>query len=445
MSVFKRKSGSGETEFFHYRFMSAGKVYSGVCAGCFDKDSAEEYERGIRDKVSELKKQKNVKALVENFAQELSGGEKIRIEDGFEEFSKRPSRKKSGKKHRAAKESRYNDFVEFVKNELPERKYLSDIKEHDAELYISYIRERGRYKKLTNAESDQLSPQTLNRHLEELQAVFSALAKRAGIFENPFASIEPLEESDSGEAGREAFTQDELEIIIQKADPFILAIFKVGFFTAFREGDIATFRWSDIIWEREIIRRKLIKTGVVVEVPIMAPLAEFLREQTGKDPVYVLPEHAAMYLENPSGISYRVKKFLEEKCGIVTTRRIEGRSRALSIKDVHSLRHTFCYFAGLAGIPLVIVQSIVGHMTPEMTAHYTAHADIKTKRDMMKKLPSFSKLLPVRIDRAVLREQIREKIKNFVDQAPDELLLKFAELAELNMSQHSNTQPGKSI
>ena len=224
-----------------------------------------------------------------------------------------------------------------------------------------------------------------------------------------------------------------------------MAIFKVGFFTAFREGDIATFRWSDIIWEREIIRRKLIKTGVVVEVPIMAPLAEFLREQAGKDPVYVLPEHAAMYLENPSGISYRVKKFLEEKCGIVTTRRIEGRSRALSIKDVHSLRHTFCYFAGLAGIPLVIVQSIVGHMTPEMTAHYTAHADIKAKRDMMKKLPSFSKLLPVRINRVVLREQIREKIKNFVDQAPDELLLKFAELAELNMSQHSNTQPGKSI
>lgn len=445
MSVFKRKSGTGETEFFHYRFMAAGKTYSGVCSGCADLEAAQKFEREIRAKVSELKKQKSVKALVENFAQELSGGEKILIENGFKEYSKRPSRKKSGEKHRAAKESRYNDFVEFVKNELPERKYLSDIKEHDAELYIAYLREHGRYKKTTNAESDRLSPQTLNRHLEELQAIFSALAKRAGIFENPFSAIEPLEESDNGEAGREAFTQEELETIVQKADPFILAIFKVGFFTAFREGDIATLKWSDIIWNREIIRRKLVKTGVVVEVPIMAPLAEFLKEQTGKDPVFVLPEHASMYLENPSGISYRVKKFLEEKCGIVTTRHIEGRSRALSIKDVHSLRHTFCYFAGVAGIPLVIVQSIVGHMTPEMTSHYTAHADIKTKRNMMKKLPSFSKLLPVRIDRVVLREQIREKIKNFVDQAPDELLHKFAELAELNKSQHSNTPREKSI
>ena len=445
MSVFKRKSGTGETEFFHYRFMAAGKTYSGVCSGCTDLEAAQKFEHEIRAKVSELKKQKTVKALVENFAQELSGGEKILIEDGFKEFYKRPSRKKSGKKHRAAKESRYNDFAQYMKDIIPERRYLSDVKEHDAERYISFLRDYGRYKKNTGAESDQLSPQTLNRHLEELQAVFSALAKRAGIIENPFAGIEPLDESDNGESGREAFSQEELEIILEKADPFILAIFKVGFFTAFREGDIATFRWSDIIWEREIIRRKLIKTGVVVEVPIMEPLANFLKSQYGRHPEYILPEHAEMYLDNPSGISYRVKKFLEEECGIVTTKHIEGRSRAVSIKDVHSLRHTFCYFAGVAGIPLVIVQSIVGHMTPEMTAHYTAHADIKTKRDMMKRLPSFTKLLPVRIDRSLLRDQIRERLKRAINDAPDELLLKFAELAELNMSRRNSEQQEKSI
>jgi integrase len=445
MSVFKRKSGTGETEFFHYRFMLAGKTYSGVCTGCSDIASAQKFESEIKEKVQDLKRQKSVKALVENFAHELSGGEKIPIENGFTEFAKRPTRKKSAGKHMASKESRYNDFVAFVKATLPDRRYLSDIKEHDAELYISYIRSHGRFKKRTGAESELLSPQTLNRHLEELHALFSALAKRAGIIENPFAGIEPLDESDNGESGREAFSQDELEIVINKANPFIFAIFKVGLFTAFREGDIATFRWSDIIWEREIIKRKLLKTGVIVEVPIMAPLAEFLKSQLGKDPEYVLPEHAAMYRENPSGISYRVKKFLEEECGIVTTKHIEGRSRAVSIKDVHSLRHTFCYFAGVAGIPLVIVQSIVGHLTPEMTAHYMAHADINTKRDMMKRLPNFTKLLPVRIDRSLLRDQIRERLKRAIDEAHDELLLKFAELAEINRSRHNSEQSGKSI
>lgn len=445
MSVFKRKSGTGETEFFHYRFMLAGKTYSGVCTGCSDIASAQKFEMEIKEKVQDLKRQKSVKALVENFAHELSGGEKIPIENGFVEFTKRPSRKKSAEKHRAAKESRYNDFVEFVKFTLPDRHYLSDIKEHDAELYISFLREHGRFKKNTGAESEQLSPQTLNRHLEELKSIFSVLSKRAGIIENPFACIQAIDESGSEEAGREAFTEDEIEVILSKADQFMLPIFKIGLFTAFREGDIATFRWSDILWDRQIIRRKLLKTGVVVEVPIMAPLAEFLKEQFGRHEEYVLPEHAEMYQKNPSGISYRVKKFLEEECGIVTTKRIEGRSRAASIKDVHSLRHTFCYFAGVAGIPLVIVQSIVGHMTPEMTAHYMAHADIKTKRDMMNLMPNFTKMLPVRIDRVVLREQIRERLKRTVDEASDELLLKFAELAEINRSQHSSERSERSI
>ena len=43
----------------------------------------------------------------------------------------------------------------------------------------------------------------------------------------------------------------------------------------------------------------------------------------------------------------------------------------------------------LYGIPLNIVQSIVGHMTPEMTAHYSAHASLEAKREKMKQLPDF--------------------------------------------------------
>jgi len=71
---------------------------------------------------------------------------------------------------------------------------------------------------------------------------------------------------------------------------------------------------------------------------------------------------------------------------------VPGRTRTVSVKDVHSLRHTFCYFAGVHGIPLSIVQSIVGHMTPEMTRHYQSHADRKTKHDMMEKMPDLLSL-----------------------------------------------------
>ncbi len=36
----------------------------------------------------------------------------------------------------------------------------------------------------------------------------------------------------------------------------------------------------------------------------------------------------------------------------------------------HSLRHTFVSLAANAGVPLAIVQAIVGHSNPAMTRHY---------------------------------------------------------------------------
>ena len=68
---------------------------------------------------------------------------------------------------------------------------------------------------------------------------------------------------------------------------------------------------------------------------------------------------------------------------------VDGRSRKLSIKDVHSLRHTFCYLAGLQNIPLLIVKAVVGHMSGEMTALYQRHSDMKAKRAELSKMPDF--------------------------------------------------------
>ena len=424
MAVFKRKTTSGETSEYHYRFMKAGKLFYGVCEGCYTKDEAERYEDAIREKASVLAQQKSVKALVENFRDELAGGEKMLLKDAFRISSEKPRRVPYSEKQLQSKKSRFGDFVAFMRAKHPDVKFVNQVEQKHAEEYISYIRKNGRYVKTVKSpqgnyrsKNTSLSPATLNRFLEELRGVFDDVAKQSGVLENPFADIRPvLEEAET----REAFTEAELEKIIQRAPSFIFPIFIVGFFTALREGDIATLRWSDVLWEQGIIRRKLLKTGVTVEIPIMPPLADFLHKQEGIDAEFVLPEHAAMYFDNPSGISYRVKKFLEG-IGIETTKRVEGRSRAVSIKDVHSLRHTFCYFAGVAGIPLVIVQSIVGHMTPEMTAHYTAHADRKAKREKLAALPRFYALVNG-TKRKALSEQKRRMVVAAIMSASDDVI-----------------------
>lgn len=435
MSVFKRKTSSGTTAEYHYRFMKKGRLYFGVCVGCTDRDSALAYEASIRKTANELASQKNVKALIENFRDELSGGEDVLLKDAFRIFMSKPSRKSLSEKSRQEKESRFHDFVVFMEKKHPEIKTVKGVTAKFAEEYISYIRKNGRFSKLIRSVTGNyhsnirnLSPATLNRQLEELKAVFETLLKQCGMVENPFGEIEPLREDSET---REAFTEKELEQILTKAPPFIRAIFIVGFFTAFREGDIATLKWSEVLWDQGIIRRKLLKTrnssGAIVEVPIMPPLAEFLKSQIGNDDEYVLPEHAKMYLENPSGIPYRVKKFLEDDLNICTTKKVPGRSRAISIKDVHSLRHTFCYFAGVAGIPLVVVQSIVGHMTPEMTAHYTAHADRKTKREKLALMPSFTALV-TETRRTNLVEQTRRQIIRIIQTADDDTINRAAAL-----------------
>ena len=56
--------------------------------------------------------------------------------------------------------------------------------------------------------------------------------------------------------------------------------------------------------------------------------------------------------------------------GIVTSIQIEGRRNKTPEATFHSLRHTFVSFAANAGVPLHIVQSIVGHESTAMTRHY---------------------------------------------------------------------------
>lgn len=213
--------------------------------------------------------------------------------------------------------------------------------------------------------------------------------------DNPFTSIPKLGKE---EAGREAFSESGLMIIRNNADGFIYPLFFFAVAIALREGDICTLKWNEIDHKKETIVKKMRKTGNYVEIPMIPPIRDYLQNlqsniQSGSPySEYVLPDHARMYLTNSSGVSYRIKQFLEKKCNIATTKIPDARSRAVSVKDLHSCRHTFCYYAGLYGIPLSVVQSIVGHMTPEMTKHYSAHASLEIKREKMKLLPAFLSL-----------------------------------------------------
>ena len=435
MSVAKRKTKSGYTKEYHYAFAQDGKRYRGVCEGCTTKREAEEFEKNLRKYVQEAAAKKDVKQLIEHFREELTGSKDILLTEAYERSLEKPKTRMPSEKQVRAKRSYWLDFVAFLQDRYPDLRKLSEVRPLHAEAYIQYLRKNGRFNKtvsykgtvITQERSYQLqtelSSQTINTYQQVLTEVFQLLARDAGIAENPFSSIPRLKKDAET---REAFSEEELGVIRDNLDDFTQPLFTIAIATALREGDICTLKWSEIDFKRDLIIKQMRKTGNMVEIPIMPPLRLYLLQlhTDSAESEYVLPKHAEMYLNNSSGVSYRIKQFLENKCRITTTKTLEGRSRAVSVKDLHSCRHTFCYYAGLYGIPLSIVQSIVGHMTPEMTKHYSAHASLSAKREQMRQLPEFMMLtgLETRDDESAEREELHRLISTLPIEKVRELL-----------------------
>ena len=371
--------------------------------------------RTAEDKAQELKRRQNA----------------IRFLDAFELAMQKPRRKNISAHSLRVKQNHWNDFSAFMEELYPEVKTMDNVKKIHAEKYTQHLIKKGKFQKTVSFKRNNktstftpgskiLSPRTINGYIVSINEIFSLLADDAGLDKNPFAKIPKqklLQDT------REAFSMDELKLILQNADEFLFSLFMVGLCTGLREADICLLKWKEIDLRNNLIRRITRKTGKEVTIPIMPPLMKFLKSQfslTG-DKKYALPEHAEMYKKNPSGITWRVKRFLEE-LGIKTTKIPKGRTRAVSIKDVHSLRHSFCYYAGLYNVPLAIVQAVVGHMSSEMTKHYTMHATSNDIKKAFLNMPDMFEVLDITPDakliEAVDAEPERQELRDLVDTLP---------------------------
>ena len=81
-------------------------------------------------------------------------------------------------------------------------------------------------------------------------------------------------------------------------------------------------------------------------------------------------------------------KRIFKAAGIVTTVRVEGRTNRVPHATFHSLRHTFVSIAANSGVPIHIIQSIVGHESRAMTWHYY-HENETALREAVDAIPTF--------------------------------------------------------
>ena len=119
------------------------------------------------------------------------------------------------------------DFVAFMGDKHPDVIDLGSVTESMAEEYLVILRSEGRYRKTVTYQRNgktftrpavcKPSNRTTNHYHDTCKEVFALLSKDAGLHENPFDAIDRL--SKDAEI-RDIFTDDELRVIHEKADPF---------------------------------------------------------------------------------------------------------------------------------------------------------------------------------------------------------------------------------
>ena len=203
-------------------------------------------------------------------------------------------------------------------------------------------------------------------------------------------------------------------------------LFLIGIYTGLRLGDCCRLDWSQINLAQGVIQLMPQKTKRhhqrIVTIPIHPTLGQALLDQVEKkggggqrkdsglicsDAVTniesnlhrspsplsftsftgpVLPTIAEAYTHAHWKINHTLKRIFKA-ANITTSVRIEGRRTRTPEATFHSLRHTFVSFAANAGVPLHIVQSIVGHESTAMTRHYY-HENLTALKSAVAAIPT---------------------------------------------------------
>ena len=249
-----------------------------------------------------------------------------------------------------------------------------------------------------------ISSRTYNKHLQALKLIFKTCIKDNSPFQN-------LKAKQAETECRKPFTPAQITAIFQKLDepeyymlykPEMRIMMLLGLAFGLRLHDAACFQWSYI--EEGAVRFKPAKTRRCLHHELVLPIPPILQDEFAlakewKRNEYLLPNVAARYRTNSSGISQDISKLLEAS-GIQTKEAADNGIRRQIYTNVqgercmrhigrysfHSFRHTFCSLAANAGNDLAVIRSIVGHTNESMTEHYT-HYSLESKRKVIASLP----------------------------------------------------------
>ena len=331
--------------------------------------------------------------ILQRFLAPLGLGERrLPLADVWLEYVKSPNRNELAK---ATMESKQNVWMQFArwmeKNYLPVKDLGGVTSDMIAE-YLACLRV-------------SLCASTYNNRVCVLREMFHVLASKAGIEDDPWQGVR-LRPDDSH--SRRELTMNELKRLLEaaaaggknedgkmnneKLNKELHTLLLIGIYTGLRLGDCCLLDWSQINVAEGVIQLMPKKTRRhhqrMVTIPVHPALGQALiGQQADYNKVGpVLPLIAETYRTTRWKVSYFLSHIFKA-ANITMSVSIEGRRQRTPEATFHSLRHTFVSFAANAGVPLHVVQSIVGHESTAMTRHYY-HENIDALKSAVAAIPT---------------------------------------------------------
>lgn len=298
----------------------------------------------------------------------------------WSQYERSPNAYRHDEQAKHKKRSAWLYVAEWMRDNHPEVDEASKITVAIANEYMNHYRESN-------------TAGTCNNKLKFFTGMFNALQRDGVVETNPWLSVKRYPKDNHT---RRELTAGEVGRILSVAATMggeWHSLIMVGLYTGLRLGDCCMLDWKDIDLAHmivQVIPRKTKKyaCGQPVTIPIHPQLLGVLeRIPLDGRRGFVLGEMADLYQRHRSLLTNRISEMFTA-AGIETSIMIEGRTRPTPYATFHSLRHSFVSFATNSGVPLPVVQSIVGHHSSAMTRHYY-HANEEALRKAVDAVPDF--------------------------------------------------------
>ena len=249
------------------------------------------------------------------------------------------------------------------------------------------------------------SNKTYDEHLRIIRQVLNAVLSKTGLTVNPANEV-PIRKKNC--VSRKPYTQEEIEDVLEAIErgieipyrykthgqtvtvmrkyliPYVKEIrwsIMLGAWCGMRLGDAVNVTRD--MWDGNQLTYTPHKTqttsGKEVTVPVMyEPLRDALDMCDGM----LTPNLSVMHERRASNLS-RLYERIFRACGHDVQVECEGRRNA-SVGGYHALRHSFVTWCAESGVPIEVVQAVVGHSSVLTTRIYLHISNLRKAKELSK-------------------------------------------------------------